>query len=88
MNAVSSIILDIAFSAQPAPQALNIVHPHPVSWNFVMELVHEAIIQEGISSSKIPFVDFQTWFLLLEKHSENASEEALKDIVRNIIGFT
>jgi thioester reductase-like protein len=80
MHAVAQTILDIAWSANPSPQALNVVHPRPVPWNSVVSSINEALVEEGITEAKIPIVDFQDWFAKLEAHASNASEEVLKDI--------
>lgn len=81
MHSVAQTILDIAFSEQPASPALNIVHPRPVAWNSVIGSIDEALVQEGVIASKLPVVDFATWFSQLELHSRNASEDALREIV-------
>jgi len=80
MHSVAQTILDIAFSEQPASPALNIVHPRPVAWNSVIGSIDEALVQEGVIASKLPVVDFATWFSQLELHSRNASEDALREI--------
>ena len=81
MHSVAQTILDIASSQPPVPPALNIVHPRPVTWNAVIGAINAALVEEGIIGSKLPVVDFATWFSQLEQHSKNASEDSLRDIV-------
>ncbi|KDR79170.1 hypothetical protein GALMADRAFT_1363110 [Galerina marginata CBS 339.88] len=80
MDAVAQTILDVAWSADPSPAALNVVHPQPVSWDTVISSISEALVQEGVTPTKLPVVDFKTWFAQLETYSSNPSEEVLREI--------
>ncbi|KAF8154594.1 hypothetical protein B0H34DRAFT_783744 [Crassisporium funariophilum] len=80
MHAVSQSILDVAWSNTTTTPALNLVHPTPVAWNTLISSVNDAIVQVGVLPSKLPIVDFQTWFSLLEARSVNATEKDLRDI--------
>ena len=77
---MSQTILDVAWSAE-SPAALNVVHPRPVTWNSVISSIKEAIVQEGVASTHLPVVDFQTWFSKLENHAKDPSPETLHNIV-------
>ncbi|KAJ3509565.1 hypothetical protein NLJ89_g5155 [Agrocybe chaxingu] len=79
MDAVSQTIIDVAFASGNAP-ALNIVHPSPVTWNYIITALNEALVQEGIASQKLSIVDFQTWFSRLEAKSQEAGEKEINDI--------
>ncbi|KAF8901178.1 acetyl-CoA synthetase-like protein [Gymnopilus junonius] len=80
MHAVSQTLLDIAFSANSPPPALNIVHPRPVSWNYIMSSISQALVREGVISAKLPFNDFQSWFFHLEARSADASEKDFQEL--------
>jgi len=68
MDAVAQTILDVASSTDPSPPVLNVVHPHPVSWNSIMNLVNETLMQEKVVLSHLPVVDFEQWFFLLKNN--------------------
>ncbi|KAF9044701.1 hypothetical protein BDP27DRAFT_1434674 [Rhodocollybia butyracea] len=45
MDAVCDALLDIGFSEEPAPIAVNIVHPRPISWTSVMQHLRVALLE-------------------------------------------
>ena len=82
MDAVSRVILDIAFGKERPPIALNLVHPRPVEWKDVMIPVGEAVVrQRKLGINALRTVSFQEWFSLIEKHTKSASEDNIRDIV-------
>ena len=46
-----------------------------------MSAIAQALAQEGITSQKLPFDDFQSWFFQLETQSASASEKDVKELV-------
>lgn len=92
MHAVSQAILDVAWAGQRSPPALNLVHPRPISWNAIVSVVNEAMVEEGIITSKLPLITYQDWFSRLDERSNNPSEDDFKAIVsgmlRIIFGYT
>ncbi|KAJ3505840.1 hypothetical protein NLJ89_g7204 [Agrocybe chaxingu] len=79
-DTVSQTILDVASSATHH-SALNIVHPKPVSWNHIVGAVNDVLVDEGVISEKLPILDMQTWFSLLETKAHQAdAEENFHDI--------
>jgi hypothetical protein len=80
MDAVSQTILDVAWSTE-APAALNVVHPRPIAWNSILSSINDAIVEEGLSPSRIPVVDFSAWVSSLESHAKDSSPESLENIV-------
>ncbi|KAF8192961.1 putative aminoadipate reductase [Pholiota molesta] len=79
MDAVCQTILDVAWSTE-APAALNVVHPRPIAWNSILSSINDAIVEEGLSPSRIPVVDFSTWVSSLESHAKDSSPESLENI--------
>ncbi|KAG6863132.1 hypothetical protein C0993_012766, partial [Termitomyces sp. T159_Od127] len=77
MHAVSKTILDIAFSADNLPEAINLVHPRPVKWVEVMNAFKAVLDKDGYP---LRMVSFQEWFSLLEKRAGNASDADLQAI--------
>ncbi|KAF8154567.1 hypothetical protein B0H34DRAFT_661311 [Crassisporium funariophilum] len=80
MHSVSQAILDVALSDSKSADALNLVHPRPVSWEVLMSDINDALVQEGVSASRIPVVSFKEWFSLLEARSINATDDVIKQI--------
>ncbi|KAG6883311.1 hypothetical protein C0993_006870 [Termitomyces sp. T159_Od127] len=77
MHAVSKAILEIAFSADKLPEAINLVHPRPVQWNRVIDAL-KLVLDKDRSSLRV--VSFQEWFSLLEKRAKNASDADIRAI--------
>ncbi|KAJ7075175.1 putative aminoadipate reductase [Mycena belliarum] len=70
-DTVASAIMDVAFTGTEdlgrLPPVLNIVHPQPVSWNFVMECVRDALLKNSNTTPKdLKFVSFPEWYTELE----------------------
>ncbi|KAG6896169.1 putative NRPS-like protein biosynthetic cluster, partial [Termitomyces sp. T32_za158] len=76
MHAVSKTILDIAFSADKLPEAINLVHPRPVQWNGVIDALRAILDKDG----PLRVVPFQEWFSLLEKRATNANDADIQAI--------
>jgi len=74
MHAVSKAILDVAFSDEQPPIALNIVHPKPDEWSTVMGDVRNALLAAKVSSEALPLVPFGEWFEQLEGRAKIADE--------------
>lgn len=78
MHAVSQAILDVAFSKEVPPIALNLVHPRPVEWNTIIASILEALAQDNAHLDVVPF---QKWFSLLETRAKTAKDEDIIAIV-------
>ncbi|KAG6831500.1 putative NRPS-like protein biosynthetic cluster [Tephrocybe sp. NHM501043] len=76
MDAASKAILDIAFSLDQPPLALNLVHPRPVPWNDVIESF-KTLLGQGTSLRVVPF---PKWLSLLEERSKKAANEDINAI--------
>jgi hypothetical protein len=81
MDAVSRAILDVAFTKELPPIALNLVHPRPVRWDDVMLPAGKAAARQKNLGTDLRVVSFQEWFSLVEKRAKLASEDDLKNIV-------
>ncbi|KAG6899435.1 hypothetical protein C0993_010310 [Termitomyces sp. T159_Od127] len=77
MHTVSKTILDVAFSTDKLPMAINLVHPRPVQWNGVIDALKLVLHKDG---SSLRVVSFQEWFSLLEKRARNASDTDIQNI--------
>ncbi|KAF9223056.1 putative nonribosomal peptide synthetase [Gyrodon lividus] len=74
-------VLDVAFTIQAPPPALNIVNPRGAPWVDVMSSVRDAILkQKSLRSEELSMIPFKDWFARLEKKAEGASSEDLVDI--------
>jgi thioester reductase-like protein len=79
--AVARIILDVAFSPGGlAEPALNVVHPRPVTWDYIMGIFNEVLVEEGILQSPLPLIRFSEWFELLQ--ALDSSMNNINDVVR------
>lgn len=86
MDAVSDALLDIGFSHEPIPIAVNVVHPNPVSWNFVIEIIRSALIQEkNLPSDALPLVPYHEWVDTVERLAKNFTESEIVSVTPVII---
>ncbi|TFK48709.1 putative aminoadipate reductase [Heliocybe sulcata] len=77
---VAQTVLDAAFAGERPPSALNVLHPHLVSWSGIMDGVRTAlvkIVDQG-KSEPLPLVPFKQWIALLEKKAAGATESDIK----------
>ncbi|KNZ74034.1 Linear gramicidin synthase subunit D [Termitomyces sp. J132] len=77
MHTVSKAILDVAFSSEKFPVAINLVHPRPIQWSEVIDALKAVLVKDGFP---LRVVSFQEWFSLLEKRSKNASDADIQAI--------
>ncbi|KAJ7466248.1 putative aminoadipate reductase [Mycena galericulata] len=67
---VAQVIMDVAFtrveSSERLPSVLNIVHPRPVSWNFVMGCIRDVLLKKSDTCKDLKFVRFPDWYKELE----------------------
>ncbi|KAJ7440958.1 putative aminoadipate reductase [Mycena latifolia] len=63
-------IMDVAFinthNLERLPIVLNLVHPRPVPWNFVMACIREVFLKNEHGSTNLPLVEFPDWYNKLE----------------------
>ncbi|KAJ6473938.1 putative aminoadipate reductase [Mycena vulgaris] len=48
------------------PSVLNIVHPRPVSWNFVMSCIRDVLLKKSNTCKDLKLVRFPDWYKELE----------------------
>ena len=65
----------LSLRVEPSPEIVNVVHPHPVSWNFIFEGIRDAL------HDHIPLVPFHDWLSKIEAKAVNATANDLNDIV-------
>ncbi|KAK7007684.1 acetyl-CoA synthetase-like protein [Favolaschia claudopus] len=71
-EAVSQAIIDATLSAQPAPFAMNLVHPRPVSWDSIMSAM--------AGSFRLPLIPMKEWVDQLEDRAGDALGEEVDRI--------
>ena len=83
MHAVAHALLDVALSSgTKTEQALNIVHPRPISWAAIISAVNDALVREDVVKDRLPVVEFSEWFKLLESEArQDSSAKQIHDIV-------
>ncbi|KAJ3786717.1 acetyl-CoA synthetase-like protein [Lentinula aff. detonsa] len=74
MDAVSDAILDVALTPEDLPLVVNLVHPFPVSWTFIMEAVRRVLISvKNLDSNALSLIPLSKWVAALEEAAQNAS---------------
>ncbi|KAJ6594686.1 acetyl-CoA synthetase-like protein [Mycena capillaripes] len=76
---VSRTIVDAAMTTVKPPFAANLVHPRPVSWDFIMSTMASAV--------QLPLIPFTDWVQQLEVHSARATAEDIEKIVSRLPGL-
>jgi len=81
MDAVSDALLDVGFSAERPPIAVNVVHPRSVPWTAVMQKLRTILIREKqLSSDALRIVPYKQWLAKVEDYAKAPSEEDLKNL--------
>ncbi|KAJ6457233.1 acetyl-CoA synthetase-like protein [Mycena sanguinolenta] len=71
-EAVSRTIVDAALSSKPPPFAINLVHPRPVLWDFVVSTL--------ANTAQLPLIPFADWVQQLQDRSTRAAAEDIEKI--------
>ncbi|KII84556.1 hypothetical protein PLICRDRAFT_117723 [Plicaturopsis crispa FD-325 SS-3] len=79
LRAVAEAILDITFSESTPPPALNLVHPRPVEWHFIINAIGQALSKE-LDVATLPLVPFEQWFATLTTRADNATEKDIQQV--------
>ncbi|KAJ6472500.1 putative aminoadipate reductase [Mycena sanguinolenta] len=84
-DSVTGGIMDVAFAPTTAESknVYNLVHPRPVSWNFVAKSLRETLAKKGFP--ELPLVPFSEWFNKLEAAAEKSDARTIPGI--SLIGF-
>ncbi|KAF7371211.1 General substrate transporter [Mycena sanguinolenta] len=73
-DTVAKAIIDVAFhrsqNGECTPLMLNLVHPQPDAWNFVMNCIHDALLKPKNGSNDLEFVSFADWYGALEARED------------------
>ncbi|KAJ6491913.1 acetyl-CoA synthetase-like protein [Mycena sanguinolenta] len=69
-EAVSHTIVDAALSSETPPFAINLVHPRPVSWDFIMSAL----------AVQLPLIPFADWVQQLQDRSTTATAKDIEKI--------
>jgi len=79
---LSKIILDILFHKEVLPPTLNIVHPKPISWSYMINAVNDALQKHNVCD-KLPLVPWDQWISKVEElGSGKLDENLLQSLVR------
>ncbi|KAF8215557.1 male sterility protein-domain-containing protein, partial [Mycena galopus ATCC 62051] len=71
-EAVSNTIVDVALSGEKPPFAVNLVHPRPVPWDFIVSTMASMV--------QLPLVPFADWVKQLETRAAGATADDLEKI--------
>ncbi|KAF7373865.1 General substrate transporter [Mycena sanguinolenta] len=81
---VTSVIMDVAFASVAEP-VYNLVHPRPVSWNFIINALRDAILKRTKCTPEFGMVLFSGWIAKLQAAAETADTKELPGI--KLVGF-
>ncbi|KAJ6509744.1 putative aminoadipate reductase [Mycena vulgaris] len=81
---VAQAIMDAAFTpvenSERLPSVLNIVHPRPVSWNFVMSCIRDALLKRSNTCKDLKLVSFPDWYKELEACEARGGRDVKEDL--------
>jgi len=81
MDTAAKIVLDIAFQDGKHLSALNLVHPRPITWNWMMiQLLHSLESIRGVQPNYIQIISFQEWIARLEALSGSGNGKQLEKV--------
>jgi hypothetical protein len=63
---VSRIILDVLFKKEVLPPILNVVHPKPIPWSYMINTISDSLQQNNVCP-KLPLVSWAEWMSKVEK---------------------
>ncbi|TFK33793.1 hypothetical protein BDQ12DRAFT_727427 [Crucibulum laeve] len=76
MGTAAQAVLEVATSVDAPPVTLNLVHPRPISWKDMIELVRYEMAQlNSIDAASFRLIRFDEWMECLEKHSTVGLDE-------------
>lgn len=85
---MAQTILDVMSAEVRPPLALNIVHPRPVSWQFVIASLHSALVAEmELDPGALNIAPFEEWLSLIQKRALDPTQDDLEKIVRRFVFF-
>ncbi|KAJ7753093.1 male sterility protein-domain-containing protein [Mycena maculata] len=69
-NQKNHTVVDVAFTplktSERLPHVLNVVHPRPVSWNFVVNCIRDVLSKEKNGGKDLRLVGFHDWYKKLQ----------------------
>ena len=77
MGTTAHSVADVVLSVTENPELplINLVHPHPVPWNNIFQLIADALPQ------RLPLVPFSEWLAKVDNASKDTSAPNLDKIV-------
>ncbi|KAF5318764.1 hypothetical protein D9619_011063 [Psilocybe cf. subviscida] len=81
MDDAAQALLEIALeTSNCSGQALNIVHPRPITFDMAMANINEALVSAGFINAPLNIMPQMQWFQLLEARALNASSSDVERI--------
>ncbi|KAH7886930.1 putative nonribosomal peptide synthetase [Phlebopus sp. FC_14] len=72
---VARAVIEIAFTKEALPPALNIVNPRGTPWWDIMTSIRSSVLKHlALKSDDLPMIPFAQWFNLLEKKAETSGD--------------
>ena len=76
LDAVGQTYVDWVVSPDRMPDLINLVHPHPTTWDVILRGIHEA------TGHTLTTISLDEWLKTLEALSVNATVQDMVNIVR------
>jgi hypothetical protein len=73
--------MNVTWDEAVSSPVLNVVHPRPIAWNTVMDLISNALIEEGVVNERLPPLPCSEWLHRLNDAAKVVKEEHLRAMV-------
>jgi hypothetical protein len=73
---ISRIILDVLFKKEVLPTSLNVVHPKPIPWTYMINTVNHALQKNNVCP-KLALVSWAEWMSKVEKFGSGRLDQDL-----------
>ncbi|KAF5372278.1 hypothetical protein D9757_009652 [Collybiopsis confluens] len=81
MDAVSDALLDVGFSTERPPMAVNVVHPRPVPWTSVVQKLRTILIREKqLAPDALRIVPYKQWLAKVEDYAKSPTEADFNNV--------
>ncbi|KXN81584.1 L-aminoadipate-semialdehyde dehydrogenase large subunit [Leucoagaricus sp. SymC.cos] len=81
MDKAAQSILDLCFTKEKIPFAVNLMHPRPVAWNQVIEAIQGALVDLlGIDPASLLMIPLPEWIEQLSAKAKDSTPDDLKKI--------
>jgi thioester reductase-like protein len=85
VDTVVQLVRDVcSIDTLPSP-VLNVVHPRPVTWDVVIQLAADALLEAQVTHQLLPLVPFSEWLVRLGDATTGREDKTLGTMVRRFL---